>query len=88
MKSRRVRRMRHTRGRGRRGGEGPYRHPDPTKGGAMCTKELAEYEQEHRRDIWGNYECRLGRDGQYGWINKTQPGNYNQQYLTSAGIYA
>jgi hypothetical protein len=49
---------------------------------------LAEYEQEHRRDIWGNYECRLGRDGQYGWINKTQPGNYNQQYLTSAGIYA
>ena len=52
----------------------------------MCSIELAEHEKRYGRGNWGNYECRLGPDGQYGWIDKTQPGNYNQQDLTSAGI--
>ncbi len=84
MKSRRVRRMRHTRGRGRRGGEGPSRHPEPAYGNAMCTKELLAWEKLNGKYDWGNYECRLGPDGQYGWIDKRQPGNYNP---TDYGIY-
>ena len=76
MKSRRVRRMRHTRARGRRGGEGPIMHP--TMQGAQCSYELADHEQRFgQRHDWGNYKCILGRDGKYGWVDITQPGNYN-----------
>jgi hypothetical protein len=50
----------------------------------MCTKELLAWEKLNGKYDWGNYECRLGPDGQYGWIDKRQPGNYNP---TDYGIY-